>query len=57
VQGFAGLDFVVAERLAIGARYRFLHLDDVELKSDGQTTHDLDPDFIHSVEAVFTVGF
>jgi opacity protein-like surface antigen len=56
-QGFAGVHLVVSERFAIGARYRFLHLDDAELKSEGQSTHDLDPDFIHSVEAVLTVGF
>jgi hypothetical protein len=42
---------------AIGARYRILHLGDVEFKSDGQSTHDVDPDFIQSVEAVFTFGF
>ena len=56
-QGLAGVDFMVLPHFAIGARYRFLHLGDLELKSDGQSTHDIDPDFIHSVEAVFTVGF
>ena len=56
-QGFAGLDFMVGQLFAIGARYRILHLGDVEFKSDGQSTHDVDPDFIQSVEAVFTFGF
>lgn len=56
-QGFAGLDFVVSERFAIGARYGLLHLGDVELEDDGHDEHDLDPDLIHSVEAVLTVGF
>jgi opacity protein-like surface antigen len=56
-QGFVGLDVVVSERFAIGARYRLLHLGDVELEDDGHGEHDLDPDLIHSVEAVFTVGF
>ncbi|MGH6875507.1 MAG: outer membrane protein, partial [Aestuariivirgaceae bacterium] len=56
-QAFAGLDFVVAERFAIGGRYRFLHLDEVELESEGDSVHELDPDFIHSIEAVFTFGF
>jgi len=56
-QGFAGLDFMVGQLFAIGARYRILHLGDVEFKSDGQGTHDVDPDLIQSVEAVFTLGF
>jgi opacity protein-like surface antigen len=56
-QGFAGLDFMVGQMFAIGARYRILHLGDVEFKSDGQNTHDIDPDLIQSVEAVFTFGF
>ena len=56
-QGFAGLDFMVGQSFAIGARYRFLHLGDVEFKSDGQSAHDVDPDFIQSVEAVLTFGF
>lgn len=56
-QGFAGLDFMVGQFFAIGARYRILHLGDVEFESDGQSTHDVDPDFIQSVEAVFTIGF
>jgi opacity protein-like surface antigen len=56
-QGLAGLDFMVGPLFAIGARYRFLHLGDVELQDDGQSRHVVDPDFIQSVEAVFTVGF
>ena len=56
-QGFAGLDFMVGQLFAIGARYRVLHLDDLEFKSDGQSSHDIDPDLIQSVEAVFTLGF
>jgi opacity protein-like surface antigen len=56
-QGLAGLDFMVGPRFAIGARYRFLHLGDVELQDDGHSRHVVDPDFIQSVEAVFTVGF
>jgi len=56
-QGFAGLDFMVGQSFAIGARYRVLHLDDLEFKSDGQSSHDIDPDLIQSIEAVFTLGF
>jgi len=56
-QGLAGLDFMVGQFFAIGARYRILHLGNVELRGDGQSTHDVDPNFIQSVEAVFTFGF
>ena len=56
-QGLAGLDFVVSPHFALGARYRLLHLGEVELKDDGSGEHDLDPDLMHSIEAVFTVGF
>jgi opacity protein-like surface antigen len=56
-QGFAGLDFVVGQLFAIGARYRILHLSDVEFKSDGLGSHEIDPDLVQSVEAVFTLGF
>jgi opacity protein-like surface antigen len=52
-QGFAGMDFVLTEWFALGGRYRLLHLDEVH----GSAGHDLDPDLIHSIEAVFTVGF
>ncbi|HEY7748120.1 MAG TPA: porin family protein [Aestuariivirgaceae bacterium] len=55
-QAFAGLDFVFGERWAIGGRYRFLHIGDVDLEDDGGFQHDLDPDGIHSAEIVLTFG-
>src|SRR5215208_3641791 len=57
VQGFAGVDLTLSDRFAIGARYRLLHLSDVSLENNGGFEHDLDPDLIHSLEAVLTVGF
>jgi opacity protein-like surface antigen len=52
-QGFAGIDFVLTEWFALGGRYRLLRLDNVHANAG----HDLDPDLVHSIEAVFTVGF
>ena len=57
VQGFVGVDLTLSDRFAIGARYRLLHLSDVSLENNGGYEHDLDPDLIHSLEAVLTVGF
>ncbi len=57
VQGLAGADVMVTERFAIGARYRVVHLSDVELMDTAGDKHEFDPDLMQSVEAVFTVGF
>ena len=57
VQGFAGVDLTLSDRFAIGARYRLLHLGDISLEDNNGFEHDLEPDLIHSLEAVLTVGF
>lgn len=57
MQGFAGVDLMLSEGFALGARYRLLHLGDVKLEDNDGGEHDLDPDLIHSIEAVLTVGF
>jgi opacity protein-like surface antigen len=56
-QGLAGADIMITDHFAIGARYRLVHLGNVELEDDTGNEHDIDPELIQSVEAVFTIGF
>jgi opacity protein-like surface antigen len=56
-QGFAGIDLMLSENMAIGGRYRLLHIGDVEFSGDSDNDHEFGPDLIHSVEAVLTIGF
>jgi opacity protein-like surface antigen len=56
-QAFLGLDFMLFDNVAIGGRYRVLHISDLEFEDDLDLKHDLDPDLIQSVEIVLTFGF
>jgi opacity protein-like surface antigen len=55
-QAFAGIDFMLTDNMALGGRYRVLHIGDIDLEDD-DFDHELDPDLIQSVEAVLTIGF
>ena len=55
-QAFAGIDLMLSDNMALGGRYRVLHIGDIDLE-DNSFDHELDPDLIQSVEAVLTVGF
>jgi opacity protein-like surface antigen len=55
-QAFAGIDFMLTENMALGGRYRVLHISDLDF-NDHDFDHEIDPDLIQSVEAVLTVGF
>jgi opacity protein-like surface antigen len=57
LQAFAGVDFKVADHIALGVRGRILHIGDVDVVDDADFHHELDPDLIKSVEAVLTFGF
>ena len=57
VQAFAGIDLMLTDNMALGGRYRVLHIGDVDLDDDDDFEHELDPDLIQSVEAVLTIGF
>jgi len=54
-QAFAGIDLMLTDNMALGGRYRVLHIGDIDLEDDFD--HELDPDLIQSVEAVLTIGF
>jgi opacity protein-like surface antigen len=56
-QAFAGLNLMLSDRVAIGGRYRILHVKDVELEDSNDNKHKLDPERIHSAEVVLTFGF
>jgi opacity protein-like surface antigen len=56
-QAFAGLDVMLTDNMALGGRYRLLHIGDIDLEDDGDGSHEIDPDLMHSIEAVLTVGF
>jgi opacity protein-like surface antigen len=56
-QAFAGVDLMLTDNMALGGRYRVLHIGDIDLEDDAGNDHDLDPDLIQSVEAVLTIGF
>jgi opacity protein-like surface antigen len=55
-QAFAGVDFMLTDNMALGGRYRILHIGDLDF-ADDDFDHELDPDLIQSVEAVLTIGF
>ena len=55
-QAFAGIDFMLTDNMALGGRYRVLHIGDIDLVDDS-FDHELDPDLMQSIEAVLTVGF
>jgi opacity protein-like surface antigen len=56
-QAFAGVNLMLSDQVAIGGRYRVLHIDDIELVDDDNDKHELDPELIHSAEVVLTLGF
>jgi opacity protein-like surface antigen len=56
-QAFAGIDVMLTENMALGGRYRVLHVGDIDLDDDLDGSHDIDPDLMHSLEAVLSVGF
>ncbi len=56
-QAFAGIDLMLTDNMALGGRYRVLHIGDIDLSDDDDFDHEIDPDLIQSVEAVLTFGF
>jgi opacity protein-like surface antigen len=56
-QAFAGIDVMLTDNMALGGRYRVLHIGDIDLDDDADDSHEIDPDLMHSIEAVLTVGF
>jgi opacity protein-like surface antigen len=56
-QGFVGADFGITENLALGIRGRALKIENIEVEDDGDFEHDIDPDWIKSIEAVLTFAF
>jgi opacity protein-like surface antigen len=56
-QAFAGIDVMLSDNMALGGRYRVLHIGDIDLEDDDDGGHEIDPDLMHSIEAVLTVGF
>jgi opacity protein-like surface antigen len=56
-QAFAGIDFMLTDNMALGGRYRVLHINDLDFSDDFDFDHEINPDLIQSIEAVLTVGF
>ena len=56
-QAFAGIDIGITENVAIGGRFRYLHLGDIDVVDAEDHDHSIDPDGIMSVEAVLSFGF
>lgn len=55
-QAFAGIDLMLTDNMALGGRYRVLHIGDIDIEDDAGD-HEIDADLMHSVEGVLTVGF
>ena len=50
----AGVGYQIAPNLELGARYRYLNIDEVTLISDAGDVQAVDEQKTHSVEAVLT---
>jgi OOP family OmpA-OmpF porin len=56
-QLIAGADVRVARNVALGGRFRALNIGDIDLEDDADFDHNVDPEWMKSLELVLSFGF